>query len=285
MKARTSLLSVLCALSFATAFGGCRAQEPDDSQHRQARENGAETPTAMAQGTDRGATPTEGVAAGEAPSAMDQGGRFAAPPPSEPAAEPPANGPRHPALLDPSQATAQAPAQYTVRFDTTKGEVLIDVTRSWAPIGADRFYNLVRIGYFNDVAFFRVIEGFMAQVGLNGDPAVNAAWRMARIQDDPPTQSNTRGMVSFATSGRNSRVQQFFINFGNNARLDGMGFAPFGQVRDMTPVDALYNGYGEGAPGGRGPSQGRIQHEGNTYLRASFPELDYIRSATIVDSE
>jgi peptidyl-prolyl cis-trans isomerase A (cyclophilin A) len=176
-----------------------------------------------------------------------------------------------------------APATYTVRLDTTAGEILIDVTRAWAPRGADRFYSLVQNGYYTDVAFFRVISGFMAQAGIHGDPAMNRVWRTRRIEDDPVTQSNTRGMVTFATAGPNTRTTQFFINFGNNSNLDRMGFAPFGRVRDMTAVDALYAGYGEGAPRGRGPSQGRMQSEGNTYLRAEFPQLSYIRSASIAE--
>jgi peptidyl-prolyl cis-trans isomerase A (cyclophilin A) len=189
-----------------------------------------------------------------------------------------------PALLNPNGATEQAPDEYVVKLETTKGDIVIDVHRDWAPKGADRFYNLVKIGFFNDVAVFRVIDGFMAQTGLSGHPRVNAAWRMARIEDDPPKEHNTRGMVTFATSGPNSRTTQFFINFGDNSRLDGMGFAPFGKVRDMATVDALYDGYGEGAPSGRGPAQMRIQTEGNRYLRAEFPQLDYIRTATIVEN-
>ena len=179
--------------------------------------------------------------------------------------------------------SGQALGQYTVELDTTKGAIVIDVHREWAPKGADRFYELVKNGYFTDVAFFRVISGFMAQAGISGDPALNAEWRAKRIQDDPVKASNTRGTVTFATSGPNSRTTQFFINFGDNSRLDGMGFAPFGKVKDMAPVDALYDGYGEGAPRGRGPSQGRMQTEGNAYLRDGFPKLDYIKSAKIIE--
>jgi peptidyl-prolyl cis-trans isomerase A (cyclophilin A) len=189
----------------------------------------------------------------------------------------------HPGLLDPSQAVFTAPERFTVTLDTTKGLIDIDVRRSWAPGGADRFFSLVKIGYFDGNAFFRVIPGFMAQVGIHGDPAVNRAWRMQRIEDDPVTQSNTRGMVSFATSGRNSRVNQFFINFGDNARLDPMGFSPIGRVRSMDVVDQLYSGYGEGAPAGRGPQQARMQSEGNAYLKAEFPELDYIKRVYIAE--
>ena len=164
---------------------------------------------------------------------------------------------------------------------------MIKVHRDWAPKGADRFFNLVSLGYYDDTAFYRVIltpRPFMAQIGFNGDPAVNAAWRMARIKDDPVKKSNTRGMVSFATSGANSRTTQFFINYVNNARLDGMGFAPFGEVIEgMDVVRNFYSGYGEGAPSGKGPSQSRIANEGNAYLKAEFPKLDYIIKAEIID--
>jgi len=177
----------------------------------------------------------------------------------------------------------RAPDTFTVRLDTTKGEILIDVTRAWSPRGADRFYTLVRAGYYERVAFFRVVAGFMAQVGIHGTPAVNRAWRDREIPDDPVVQSNTRGMVSYAMAGPGTRTTQFFINYvDRNARLDSMGFAPIGRVRDMSVVDALYSGYGEGAPGGRGPSQQRMTNEGNAYLEAEFPELDYINSASIV---
>lgn len=182
-----------------------------------------------------------------------------------------------------SRDETKAPEEYTVQLDTTAGPIVIDVRREWAPKGADRFYELVNNGYYTDVAFFRVIGGFMAQVGISGDPELNAEWRAKPIEDDPVKASNVRGTVTFATSGPNSRTTQFFINFGDNSRLDGMGFAPFGKVRDMAPVDALHAGYGEGAPRGRGPSQGRIQTEGNAYLRESFPDLDYIKSAKIIE--
>lgn len=195
-------------------------------------------------------------------------------PPAPPAADP---------LLHPELANETAPARYAVRLETTKGDIIIDIDRSWAPIGADRFYNLVRIGYFADNAFFRVVKGFMAQVGLSGQPEVNRAWRRARIKDDPVTQKNSRGIVTFATSGKDSRVNQFYINLADNLRLDGMGFAPIGKVRDMAVVDQLYSGYGEGAPAGRGPRQALVQSAGNAYLMAEFPELDYIVTATIVE--
>jgi peptidyl-prolyl cis-trans isomerase A (cyclophilin A) len=188
--------------------------------------------------------------------------------------------------MTPTALTARAPASYTVELDTTAGTIRLDVTRAWAPNGADRFYNLVTNGFYTDVAFFRVIDGFMAQCGIHGTPTVAAAWAHANIPDDPTegAQHNTRGFASFATAGPGTRTTQFFINLVDNSRLDGMGFTPFARVResDMPHADALYHGYGEGAPAGRGPQQGRIQSEGNAYLRAAFPELSYIRSARVL---
>jgi peptidyl-prolyl cis-trans isomerase A (cyclophilin A) len=185
-------------------------------------------------------------------------------------------------LANPASLTENAPATYKVRFDTSKGPFVVEIHRDWAPNGADRFYNLVKNGFFDDARFFRVISGFMVQFGINKDPKISAPWRAAQIKDDPVKQSNKRGYITFATAGPNSRTSQVFINFGDNAGLDSQGFAPFGQVvSGMNVVDSLYNGYGEGAPRGKGPDQGRIQAEGNTYLNAEFPRLDFIKSATI----
>jgi peptidyl-prolyl cis-trans isomerase A (cyclophilin A) len=187
-----------------------------------------------------------------------------------------------PNLANPAALTEQAPATYKVRFDTSKGAFVVQVNRAWAPNGADRFYNLVKGGFYDNVRFFRVISGFMVQFGINGDPALAAKWREARIPDDPVKASNTRGMITFATAGPNTRTTQVFINFANNARLDASGFAPFGQVvAGMNVVDTLNPEYGEGAPGGRGPDQGRLQREGNAYLAQSFPRMDYVKKATI----
>jgi len=213
------------------------------------------------------------------------------PPPSETLAAanpPPAEGvaeARNPALLDPSPATETAPATYKVRFETTEGDFVVQVHRAWAPLGADRFYNLVKIGYFDDVAFFRAIDDFMVQFGVHGDPAVTEAWSSAPIQDDPVQQSNTRGMVTFATAGANTRTTQIFVNYvDRNRQLDAMGFAPFGEVvQGMSVVDSLYKGYGEGAPRGTGPHQGRLKTQGNPYLKRNFPELDYVVRASIVE--
>jgi cyclophilin family peptidyl-prolyl cis-trans isomerase len=185
-------------------------------------------------------------------------------------------------LSNPGSLREQAPAAYKVKFDTTKGAFVVEVTRAWAPRGADRFYNLVKNGFYDNVRFFRVISGFMVQFGINGDPVIMANWRTAQIPDDPVTQSNTRGLITFATAGPNSRTSQVFINFADNARLDQSGFAPFGKVvSGMNVVDSLNAEYGEGAPRGRGPDQGRLQSEGNTYLAKEFPRMDYIKKATI----
>jgi peptidyl-prolyl cis-trans isomerase A (cyclophilin A) len=186
-------------------------------------------------------------------------------------------------LANPAALNEQAPATYKVKFDTSKGPFVIEVHRDWAPRGADRFYNLVKNGFYNNARFFRVISGFMVQFGINADPRISAPWHNARIADDPVQQSNTRGMITFATAGPNTRTTQVFINYGNNAALDRQGFAPFGAVvSGMNVIDALYSGYGEGAPGGGGPEQGRVQSEGNSYLNKEFPKLDYIKTATIV---
>lgn len=186
-------------------------------------------------------------------------------------------------LLYPKSLTAEAPDVFRAHFETTVGSFVVEVHRAWAPRGADRFYNLVKNGFYDNVRFFRVLDGFMAQFGIHGDPALMAKWRVARIADDPVRQSNARGTISFATSGANTRTTQVFINFGDNSALDRMGFAPFGRVvSGMNVVDALYSGYGEGAPQGRGPDQRRMQMEGNAYLTQNFTRLDYVKKATIV---
>ena len=185
-------------------------------------------------------------------------------------------------LADPAALNEKAPAAFKARFDTSKGVFVVQVNRDWAPNGADRFYNLVKNGYFDDVRFFRVMKGFMVQFGINGDPKVNEQWRSARIKDDPVRQSNKRGFVTYATSGPDARTTQVFVNFDDNSRLDGQGFAPFGQViSGMNVVEALNNEYGEGAPRGPGPDQMRVQQEGNAYLNKGFPRLDFVKKATI----
>jgi peptidyl-prolyl cis-trans isomerase A (cyclophilin A) len=187
------------------------------------------------------------------------------------------------ALKNPAALKATAPASYKVKFDTSAGVFVVQVQREWAPNGADRFYNLVKNGYYDDCRFFRVIAGFMVQFGINGDPALNNVWRAARIAPDAVKQSNKRGFITYAMGGSpDTRTTQVFINFRDNVNLDGMGFAPFGQVlTGMDVVDKIYSGYGEGAPSGQGPEQGRTQMEGNAYLTKGFPKLDYVKKATI----
>ena len=189
----------------------------------------------------------------------------------------------NPALLDTKLAAEKAPETFKVRMETTAGNFTIQVHRDWAPHGADRFYNLVKIGYYNDIAFYRVVAGFMAQTGMNGNPKVSAVWLNSYIPADEVRQSNTTGRVSFAMGGKpDSRSAQFFINYVDNSYLDPMGFAPFGEVVEgFDSVQALHNGYGEGAPRGKGPDQNKLDRGGNAYLKGAFPNLDYIVSATI----
>jgi len=188
------------------------------------------------------------------------------------------------ALMDPEALVEKAPDTFSVKFATTKGDFVVDVTREWAPLGADRFYNLVKNGFFEEVRFFRAMEGFMVQFGVNGDPELSRVWQTATIKDDPVIQSNAAGYMTYATSGPNSRTTQLFINLGDNAGLDPKGFAPFGRVVEgMETVGQLYSGYGdEPSRGGRGPEQGKIQAEGNAYLEKDFPQLDYVKTATLV---
>lgn len=190
---------------------------------------------------------------------------------------------RHAALFDPSRAIETAPEVFRVCFETTKGNFVVEVNRAWAPRGADRFYNLVTIGYFDDVALFRAIEGFVVQFGINGEPEVNEKWSEATIPDDPVALSNTRGTMTFATAGPDSRTTQVFINYADrNARLDSMGFSPFGRVVEgMDVVDSFYMGYGDGPPRGSGPDQEKLQELGNAYLREHFPKMDFIERAYV----
>lgn len=183
-------------------------------------------------------------------------------------------------LLRPSMMKLKAPDTYKVRFVTTKGNFTIEVTRAWAPLGADRFYNLVRHHFYDNGSFFRVVPNFVVQFGISAYPPVSAAWEHTEIPDDPVTQSNKKGYVTFATSGPNTRTTQVFINLKDNARLDGMGFAPFGVVDEegMKVVSALYSGYGDDA----GPNQDLISKQGKAYLEKGFPKLDEIKSATLV---
>lgn len=186
-------------------------------------------------------------------------------------------------LLNPAGLNEKAPETYNVKFDTSAGEFVIKVTRAWAPNGADRFYNLVKNGFYNETRFFRAVPNFMVQFGINGNPTVAKVWQSARIPPDKVTQSNRKGFITFAMGATpDTRTTQVFINFRNNTNLDSMGFAPFGEVvSGIENVDKIYTGYGEGAPRGSGPAQARVQAEGNAYLTKSFPKMDYIKTATV----
>ncbi len=196
------------------------------------------------------------------------------------AAKPAAAGP---SLMNPSSLKAAAPDTYKVKITTTKGDIVAEVNRAWAPLGADRFYNLVKNGFYTNAAFFRVLPGFVVQVGISARPEVSRVWSQARIPDDPVKESNLRGYLTFATAGPNTRTTQLFINLADNTSLDGMGFAPFGKVVEgMEIVEQLYSGFGEGAPQGRGPDQGRVTNEGKAYLDKEFPLLDSIKTAVVL---
>ncbi len=184
-------------------------------------------------------------------------------------------------LRNPAALNEEAPSVFQARFATTGGPFVIEVHRAWAPLAADRFYNLVKNGFYDDTRFFRVLDGFMVQFGLNGDPDVQRPWQLANLRDEPVTQSNTRGFVSFTReSAPHSRYTMIFINARDNSYLDAEGFAPFGQVvSGMEVVDALYSGYGRQNV----PDQRRILREGNAYLASEYPKLDSVTTATIVE--
>ncbi|MBW2528131.1 MAG: peptidylprolyl isomerase [Deltaproteobacteria bacterium] len=195
----------------------------------------------------------------------------------------PQAGPQKPVaaeLLDPSLSKDKAPDKFQVKFTTTKGDFVVEVVREWAPNGADRFYNLVKIGYFEDIALFRAVKNFMVQFGIHGDPRVAAKWQNANIAADEPKQSNTRGMLTYAMAGRpDTRSTQLFISYKDNSFLDKQGFAPIGKVVEgMEVVDKFHQGYGEKTTS----EQGNITKKGNAFLREKYPELDYIKSVKLV---
>lgn len=237
---------------------------------------GGETDAESRTASEGGGAPAEGRPSSEGPAAGEE----------RPGVE--AEGARAEAgagasLTNPSAFDETAPGVFRARFRTSAGDFVVEVHREWAPNGADRFYNLVTSGFYDGNRFFRVLEGFVAQWGIHGDPEVAAAWSRARIPDDPVDRSNVRGTLTFATAGPDTRTTQVFINYRDNARLDDMGFAPIGEVVEgMEVVDDLHAGYGEGAPQGEGPAQARIRQEGNAYLDEEFPRLDHIEGATIV---
>jgi peptidyl-prolyl cis-trans isomerase A (cyclophilin A) len=184
------------------------------------------------------------------------------------------------ALLRPALLKDKAPEQYKVKFVTTRGEFTLAVARAWAPLGADRFYNLVKHHFYDNASIFRVVPNFVAQFGISAYPAVTTAWRGTDIKDDPVTQSNKKGYITFATSGPNTRTTQVFINLQDNTRLDQMGFAPFGVVEGdgMKVVEMFYDQYGDNA----GPDQGKIETQGKPYIDKGWPKLDTIKSATLL---
>lgn len=185
-------------------------------------------------------------------------------------------------LLRTSNYAETAPDRYRATFHTSAGDVVIEVTRAWAPIGADRFYNLSKGGFYDDTRIYRVLDNFMAQWGLNGDPYVNQAWKNEYLVDDPVVESNTRGRVAFAKGGLHTRTTEVFINYKDNGALDGEGFAPFGEVVEgMDVVDAFHSAYGDGPPRGEGPYQAMAAARGNAYFDEEFPELTRIDSVTV----
>jgi len=203
-----------------------------------------------------------------------------APKPAAPAAEAPKTAAPAGDLSDPASFTAKAPDRFKVEFETTKGKITIQCARQYSPNGADRFYNMVKAGFFTDIAIFRVLPGFMAQFGIHGDPKIAGKWKEANLKDDAVKGSNVRGALCFAKTGApNSRSTQLFISYGDNSQLDAQGFSPFGRVsdEDMKIWETINSEYREQ------PDQGRIQSEGNAYLKSAFPNLDYIKSAKVVE--
>jgi len=177
----------------------------------------------------------------------------------------------------------KAPDVFKVDFDTSKGSMVVEVHRDWAPIGVDHFYTLVKLGFYDGDRFFRYVRGFIVQFGINGDPKVNQTWANTSLRDDPVTHHNVRGTIVYATAGPDTRTTQLFINLANNSSvLDPQGFEPFGLVvTGMDVVDHLYSGYGDMPPRGEGPDSRLIETQGNDYLLNHFPRLDYIKKATV----
>ena len=206
------------------------------------------------------------------------------PPAPEATASAPAPAPRagyDRALLRAALLKEKAPETFRVKFTTTRGDFIVTVNRAWAPIGADRFYNLVKHHFYDNASFFRVVPGFIVQFGISAYPPVAAAWDQANIQDEPVTQSNKRGYLTYAkTSMPNTRSTQIFINLKDNAGLDRQGFSPFGYVdaQGMKVVDMLYDQYGDSA----GPDQDQISKQGKPYLDKGWPKLDSIKTATLL---
>lgn len=255
---RLTVISLIFTVLFAVFIAGC-SRKPSEQP--------------ATSGTEKTAPPKEAEAPPE-----KQPEEIAAAPAPAPAVTP-AEAARQ-KLLNPAQLNEKAPETFRAKFTTSKGDFVIEVTRAWAPNGADRFYNLVRNGYYNDCRFFRVISDFMVQFGINGDPSLNQVWYQAQFRDDPVKESNKRGYVTFAMTGQpNSRTTQIFINYKDNSFLDAQNFSPFGRVVEgMDVVDSFYKEY-QGVPSDNQP---QIQARGNAYLNKEFPKLDYVKSAAIM---
>jgi peptidyl-prolyl cis-trans isomerase A (cyclophilin A) len=262
IKISYTLPAAAALLTALLVFGGCSSKQPD-------RAADAEKERAAAPALE---APKVAEAPKEAPTEA----------PKEAAKAPVKTAPvatNRNLLMNPSANKETAPATYKVKFATTKGDFVVTVNRSLAPLGADRFYNLIKAGYYNDAKFFRVVPGFVVQFGLAADPKVTQVWQNTNLKDDAVKSSNKKGSLTFATAGPNTRTTQVFINLGNNAGLDSQGFAPFGEITEgMNVVEQLYSGYGEGATN----LQGQIAAKGNAFLSQSFPNLDGIKTATIM---
>jgi len=255
---------IFAAAAMTALLYGCKKEQPAEAPP--AEQPKAATP---AQPATPPAAASQPAPAAEAPAAAA---------PAATPVEPPKKGYDR-ALLRASQLKDQAPDTYQVKFSTTRGDFVMTANRAWAPVGADRFYNLVKHHFYDNASFFRVVPGFVVQFGLSAYPPVSAAWTNAKLSDDPVKESNKRGYVTFATAGPNTRTTQVFINLKDNGRLDGMGFAPFGVVdaQGMKVVEMLYDQYGD-----NGPDQGQIEAQGKPYIDKGFPKLDSIKSATLV---
>jgi len=189
------------------------------------------------------------------------------------------------AALRSPPADREAPERFTVMLETTAGDIQLDVRRSWAPHAADRFYTLIKLGYYEGLPFFRVVSHLLAQIGIHTDPAVDRAWRDRRIASDPIRQTNNRGMVSLVPDAKLGPATQWIINLDDNPMLDQQGFAPIGRVRELDLAQNLFAGYGELPPRGVGPSVARIQREGSAYLEAQFSKLDRLKRARVTDEK
>jgi len=184
------------------------------------------------------------------------------------------------ACSKPAPKAIVVPDVYRGKFETSRGDFVVEATRAWAPRGADRFHELLRMYYFDEGRFFRVLPGFIAQFGIHKDFDVHAKWRELVIADDPSKEKNLRGTLTFAQSGPNTRATEVFINLKDNPDLDEQGFTPFGKiVEGVDIIDTLYSGYGELGPKGKGPDAGRAENEANEYIVPRFPQLDYIKRA------